>query len=228
MRKTLAFVGVAFVLLSASAHAKSVTLDFEGSGWGFNDHEWKFLGCGTLPEQCSFWEGLAAIGVTEGSSIYWSLTFDDSLPPLDTFGTYSALRGEVTIGRNSYALISPTFSLAPSGSIGMFNGMTGPSLPPSNGLALVPGFFQFGYSSAGLMASQLSLIDWTNPSLFTSSSSNLAFVGFNPGNNIGIVQPRLISVRVPEQTSLRMLMSGLLVLMVFSVTRPSRSARNST
>lgn len=65
--------------------------------------------------------------------------------------------------------------------------------------------------------------------LFTSSShSQIAFVSFNPGNNIGIARPRLISVSVPEQGSLRILTCALLVLVVLGITRPNGLPRNPT
>jgi hypothetical protein len=207
-RTTIALVFLC-ALAARSASASPVTLNFEAQ-WTFRDFEWKFLGCNALPLQCSFVEGMAAIGVTDGSTISWSLTFDDNAPLVGP-GVYQGLHGEVTLGQNTYTISPSTFSFS-GGALSFFAGLSGPSLPLFWGSAQQPDFFQLSYGSPGFTSNQLNAINWTNPALLTGSPGGLGFINFNVGNNMGVFIPRLVSVSVPETSALPLALSGLACL----------------
>jgi len=206
--------------LAAPVSAAPITINFEGQ-WNFLDFEWKYVGCEVLPEQCAFVQGLAALGVTDGSTISFSLTLDTQTPDSDpsvTYGLYAnAATGHLGLGSNSYSLAptSVTVAAGQPGQLNLFGSLGGPALH-GYGMTMLPAYFQFMLSNVGF-ASDVLTSNLTNFSAWSPS----IFVGFRAagggGLNLGVAQLHVTSV--PEPNTLTTLSGILLAIGVYAGRR---------
>src|SRR5262245_39074899 len=190
-------------LLAPPASAAPVTINFQGQ-FSFFDSDWQTFGCAAFAEQCAFVQGLAAVGINEGSPFGFSLTLNGQV-------NSATATGALTLGQNTYDL-GPTPVAVSGSSVFLFaHALTGPSLV-GNGITLLPNFIQFGLSGLSFGSSALSSLDISNPSGWSLSPFFVSFASTLPGSqaNLGISTLRVTSVSVPEAGTLASLAAGLM------------------
>jgi hypothetical protein len=222
------------LIWGAPASAAPITINFEGE-WIFNDFEWKFLGCEALPQQCAFVQGLAAVGVTDGSLVSFSLTLNPHIPDRDpsaAVGAYkNAAKATLTLGSNTYRM-GPTYAnvfadqpcgggTCPGALSVTSRHFSGPTLH-GFGLDLVPFGLQFDVFGPGFTSDSLSAA-LSNPAMW---ATNQLLVSFSPPTTSELHIGRVHNMRVtsvPGPGSLS-LMSSALIALAFGLRRRRKHA----
>jgi hypothetical protein len=231
MRHVIAVITL-LIAASSSAAAAPVTLNFQGS-WTFYD----------LPSETpDFYEAVGLHGITDGTPIEFSLTFDSSAPdsePSPDHGVYynAVLGGSFTAGSLSYAIGPGALELSRSdcgggacpGEMHAFLPLLGPTLF-GGGTAFPSNFVQFNQGFNTLLTSDslgAALADssvWSDMRLITGFGSTT--FGRCPCY-MGTSQLTPANIDVPEPSALIM-MSGAFVGGFWTYARHRRRRATDT
>jgi hypothetical protein len=218
---------VTMCALPATTHAAPITLNFTGA-WTFHD---------PLAQAQQFWTAMAAVGVTEGAALAWSIVIDDTAPDLNpdpTVGLYNAIvSSQMRIGALTLNSGPSTLYVDTGGAGFTWFGAMGSAVS-----GFLPQYLQLRPGAGTALPNDWLATALASIALGTNHSPSLLTLAFNltcaPGGvcaqfqGHATLQPSPSSV--PEPGSLIALSVGLLLLLAFRFRHPgtatSRASRS--